>query len=147
MINLLNDAKIDVAITLTEGTVLRTKCSDIGACKDLLEYTPNPLQIIGSYTQSTLNWAVATAKDSCFKSKYDLRNTKVGISRFGSGSHIMAVVFAFQSGWITKEGIGFEFVLLDNIEGLLRGIETGEIDVFLWEMITTKVEFGLIVAL
>ncbi|KAJ3113844.1 hypothetical protein HDU96_002841 [Phlyctochytrium bullatum] len=66
-----------------------------------------------------------------------LRNTRLGISRFGSGSHIIPFVVAWQRGWGTAT-TPFTFVELKDIKGLCEGVESGTVDAFLWERFTTK---------
>jgi hypothetical protein len=131
MIDSISMSKIEIGVTLTEGTVLK-------ACKDLIDNVENPLKVLGSYTLSTLRWAISISPSSTKTSIADLKGCKIGISRYGSGSHIMAIVMALQNNFITSDGTGFEFVILDNISGLLKGIKDGIIDCFLWEVITTK---------
>lgn len=58
------------------------------------------LRILGTYVKSPLRWAASVAgarKD--IGSLEDLKDKKFGISRFKSGSHLMACVLALQYGW------------------------------------------------
>ncbi|KAI9354572.1 hypothetical protein DFJ73DRAFT_826965 [Zopfochytrium polystomum] len=71
-----------------------------------------------------------------------LRGSTIGISRFGSGSHIIPFVIASQRGWLRsgEEGVApFRFKELKNIDGLREGIRDGSTEAFLWERFTTKV--------
>ncbi|KAI8846222.1 hypothetical protein BC829DRAFT_363570 [Chytridium lagenaria] len=70
-----------------------------------------------------------------------LRGSRIGISRFGSGSHIIPFVLAHQRGWVKKDGeedAFFKFVELKDIKGLKGGVMDGSVDAFLWERFTTK---------
>ncbi|KAJ3255244.1 hypothetical protein HK103_006379 [Boothiomyces macroporosus] len=97
-------------------------------CSQLLETNSTSINLSGSYTNSSLCWSVAVAPDSKIKKLQDLRGGKIGISRLGSGSHIMAVVLAMQNGWPD-----FEFVILNDINGLIKGVNEGTADAFMWE--------------
>jgi len=57
------------------------------------------------------------------------------ISRFGSGSHLMAIVDAEQRGWDTDK---LSFVKVGNLEGARKALAAGEADLFLWEKFMTK---------
>ena len=60
-------------------------------------------RLVGSYVSSSLNWAVITGKDTKYQSIDDLKDTTLGISRYGSGSQVMAYVMALQKGWPTGQ--------------------------------------------
>ena len=99
----------------------------------------NPIKLCGQYSESRLCWSIAVSPTSKFKSIDDLKGCRVGISRFGSGSHIMPFVLGLQKGWIDGSSTsGFSFVVLKDIKGLLDAIKNDVIDCFLWEIITTK---------
>ena len=128
MIEFLETDKSDIAVALTEGIVLR-------AINDLLHNTEDPIQILGSYVESPLIWSIAIHPNATYKSINDLKNARIGISRFGSGSHIMAFVMGLQNNWPKHN---YTFVEMRDIKGLLNGMENNEIDCFLWERVTTK---------
>lgn len=46
-----------------------------------------------------MHWLCSTGKTSPYHSVEDLRRQAIGISRLGSGSHIMSYVLAMQRGW------------------------------------------------
>ncbi len=129
MIKKLEEQKVNMVKALSEGIILR-------ACNDVLHGKEHPIKLLGSYTQSPLCWSIAVSPKCTYTSKKDLMGRRIGISRFGSGSHIMAIVMALLNGWID---FPFEFVVLNDIRGLLNGIANDTIDAFLWEVITTKV--------
>ena len=131
MIELLSTNACDIAVALTEGVVLR-------AVNDVVNCVPDPIQILGSYVNSSLRWSVAIAPNSNFHSVTQLKNARIGISRFGSGSHIMAYVMGLQNGWTQEEINGINLIELMDINGLVNGIKNNAIDCFLWEVVTTK---------
>ncbi|KAJ3268246.1 hypothetical protein HDV01_003243 [Terramyces sp. JEL0728] len=126
MIKFLEGNQTDAVIALTEGLVYKT-------CTQLLESNSTSIKLAGSYTNSSLCWSIAVAPSSKITKLQDLKGGKIGISRIGSGSHIMAVVLAMQNGWPE-----FEFVVLNDINGLINGVTDGTADAFMWEVITTK---------
>lgn len=62
----------------------------------------------------------------------------MAISRFGSGSHIMAFVLADQRGWLKKDEKPFEFTVLNNFKAMRDAVNDGTSDYFMWETFTTK---------
>jgi ABC-type nitrate/sulfonate/bicarbonate transport system substrate-binding protein len=119
---LLGSGEADLAIMLTEGTVK----SIIGG---------NPIKIVQEYVSSPLLWGIHVGAKSDFKTIKDLRHGKVAISRFGSGSHLMAFVNAQQQGWETAS---LEFQVVNDLEGAVTALENGTADYFMWEHFTTK---------
>lgn len=81
MCQMLRNNETDLAIILTEGIV-----------KDITD--GNESSIIQQYVQSPLIWGIHVDKNASYSTVSDLENTKVAISRPGSGSHLMAVVNA-----------------------------------------------------
>ena len=128
MIELLNNHRCDIVVGLTEGVVFK-------AVNGVLNGNQDPVTLLGTYVTSPLCWSVAVSPESHFESMADLKSAKIGISRFGSGSHIMSFVMQMQNGW--RES-GMTFVEVLDIHGLINGIQSGKIDCFLWETITTK---------
>jgi hypothetical protein len=124
MLRKLEQGEIDIGTTLMEGTVLR-------AVQHVLD-GKDGIRIGGLYTRSPLCWAIAVHPKAPHLST--LSHVRVGISRYGSGSHIMAVLLAQQQQWTS-----YEWIVCDDIQGLLNGIQEHRIDTFLWEVITTQV--------
>ena len=122
MAQMLSDNETDIAIILTEGIV-----------KSITE--GNPSKIAQTYIASPLIWGIHVAADSPYKNIEDLKGTKAAISRFGSGSHLMAYVNAKQQNWDTKE---LDFEIINNLDGAIEGLQKGTADYFLWEHFTTK---------
>ncbi|KAJ3147863.1 hypothetical protein HDU86_007858 [Geranomyces michiganensis] len=137
MVNALNDGQIDIAIALTEGLIA-----------SLSNSADSTFRIIGTYTSSPLTWSIATSptgphaatpRESPGPEAWQgLKGAKIGISRFGSGSHIIPFVLADKMGWLEGGKEPFSFVPLKNITGLIQGVKSGEADAFLWERVMTK---------
>ena len=122
MCKALRNKKIDIAVILTEGII-----------KDIID--GNPSKIVQTYVQSPLIWGIHVAADSDYETISDLEGTDAAISRYGSGSHLMAYVNAENNDWNT-ETLGFEVV--NNLEGAIHGLNKGKGDYFMWEHFTTK---------
>lgn len=122
MCKALRNKKIDLAVILTEGII-----------KDIID--GNPAKIVQTYVQSPLIWGIHVAADATYDSIDDLQGTKAAISRYGSGSHLMAYINAENNGWDT-ENLGFE--VINNLEGAIDGLNRGKGDYFMWEHFTTK---------
>ncbi len=123
MCKALRNKEIDMAVILTEGII-----------KDIID--GNDSKIIQVYTKSPLVWGIHVAKNSNYYTLDDLKGTKAAISRYGSGSHLMAYVNAKENGWDLKKDLDFEVV--KNLEGAINGLPNGFGDYFMWEKFTTK---------
>ncbi|KAG9121474.1 hypothetical protein FRC07_002561 [Ceratobasidium sp. 392] len=124
----LQNNEIDVAVALTDALIA-------GIAKGSKAYN-----LVGSYVQTSLNWAVVTGKKSKFQSIKDLKGTKIGISRIGSGSQTMAAVMAMQNEWTAPDGkVDIpEFQVNNDLKGLNASVNDGSTSAFLWEWFTTK---------
>jgi len=122
MCQLLAEGETDLAIILTEGII-----------KSISE--GNPSKIIQQYIGSPLLWGIHVASKSKFQTISDLEHAKAAISRFGSGSHLMAYVNAQQHKWVLRD---LSFDIINNLEGAVNALNTGEADYFMWERFTTK---------
>ncbi|WP_339627378.1 substrate-binding domain-containing protein [uncultured Maribacter sp.] len=122
MCDLLKNKKTDLAIILTEGIV-----------KSITE--GNRVKIIQEYISSPLLWGIHVDANSTYKSLEELKDTTAAISRFGSGSHLMAYVQAKQMGWNTEK---LNFNLVNNLNGAVESLSTAKSDYFMWERFTTK---------
>ncbi|MEY8870117.1 substrate-binding domain-containing protein [Meridianimaribacter flavus] len=123
MCKALRNGDIDMAVILTEGIV-----------KDIVE--GNPSKIVQVFVQSPLIWGIHVANDSKYTSINDLKGTKAAISRYGSGSHLMAYINAQNNDWNLEEDLNFEVV--KNLDGAVEGLVDGKADYFMWEKFTTK---------
>lgn len=114
--------RLDLAILLTEGAALGIARGE-------------PLVPVSLYTTSPLIWGVHVAADSRHRSIADLRGARFGISRRGSGSHLMSLALAMEQGWPADAQ---SFVIVDDLPGAIAAFAAGDIDVFLWEHFTTQ---------
>ncbi|MFD2037450.1 ABC transporter substrate-binding protein [Belliella marina] len=118
----LREGNTDIALVLTESFI-----------KDRIE--GNPSKIIGLHIASPLNWGIHLSAKSKEESLGELSQAPFLISRFGSGSHLMAFLLAKQQGWDTSK---LNFEVIDNLEGAKKAFENEEAKMFLWEKYTTK---------
>ena len=122
MCQMLRDGTADIAVILTEGII-----------KDIVN--GNPTKIVQVYVKSPLIWGIHVAAHSTFKTLADLNNTKVAISRLGSGSQLMAYVNAKNQGWDTNK---LQFEIVNTIDGAVTALTEGTADYFMWEHFMTK---------
>ena len=122
MCQMLQNGETDLAIILTEGLV-----------KSISE--GNASKIVQKYIATPLLWGIHVGAKSAYKSIDDLKTTKAAISRFGSGSHLMAYVNAQNEGWDTDK---LQFEVINNLDGAVAALIDGSADYFMWEHFTTK---------
>lgn len=120
MTRMLNEGATDLAVLLTEGLVT-----------DILKN--NKSRLIQLHVKSPLHWGIHVHRDSAINRPEDINNKIFAISRYGSGSHLMALVHAQNMGWKDQQ----HFLVVDNLEGGLRAVQEKKADVFLWEKYTT----------
>lgn len=140
MITSLRSKEIDLAIGLTEGWVAGLLNAD--------HYQKSAKEkgysIVGSWVSTPLRWAIVTGRNrDNITSVGDLRqHRRVGVSRIGSGSHIMAFVLAQQEGWLhqskDQKSEGLTLVPLGPFKELRDGVTGSAADFFMWEHFTTK---------
>jgi len=122
MTKALRNNEVDICILLTEGIV-----ADITK--------GNPSKIIGGYINTPLIWGVHSSDENELNRYGEIFDRKYAISRFGSGSHLMAVVDAHSKGKTIEDK---QFEVIRNLNGALASLEKQESDVFYWEKFTTK---------
>ena len=118
----LKNNEIDIAIMLTEGIV-----------KEIIE--GSNFKILQNYISSPLIWGIHVAANSQYKSISDLEHTKAAISRYGSGSHLLAYVNAKNQGWNTQE---LDFEVVNDLSGVIEALPNDDAQYFMWEHFTTK---------
>lgn len=123
MTRALRDGDIDMAVILTEGII-----------KDIIE--GNPSKIVQTFVQSPLIWGIHVAHDSALQTNSDLKGKRAAISRFGSGSHLMAFINAQSQGWDLEKDLKFE--VIQDLDGAVRALSDGDADYFMWERFMTK---------
>ncbi|KAL2846093.1 hypothetical protein BJY01DRAFT_176157 [Aspergillus pseudoustus] len=143
MITSLRAGEIDLAIGLTEGWVAGLTGKSAPSPPDDGGY-----RIVGHWVDTPLRWAIVTGRDrTALNGVRDLEGGKVGVSRLGSGSHVMSFVLADEQKW--DKG-GLEPVILGPFGSLKEGVtgtstgqtsDEGKADFFMWEHFTTKPSF------
>ncbi len=123
MTKALRNGDIDMAVILTEGII-----------KDIIE--GNPSKIVQTFVQSPLLWGIHVSHDSEFKSIADLKGKRAAISRFGSGSHLMAYINAENNHWDLEKDLKFE--VIQDLDGAVKALTNGDADYFMWERFMTK---------
>lgn len=119
---MLRNGQTDIAVILTEGII-----------KDII--AGNKSKIVQIYVESPLIWGIHVAANSNYQTISDLENTKVAISRLGSGSQLMAYVNANNQGWNTEN---LQFEIINTIDGAVEALTNGTADYFMWERFMTK---------
>jgi ABC-type nitrate/sulfonate/bicarbonate transport system substrate-binding protein len=118
----LRDNELDVALVLTEGAVA-----------DILRHDKN--RLVKIYVASPLIWGIHVAATSDIRNTAAIQGRRIAISRYGSGSHLIAIVDAAERHWRTDD---LDFVVVDNLDGARRALAAGRADVFLWERHMTQ---------
>jgi len=122
MVTKLGAGELDVVSILTEGTV--------AAIADGLDAT-----IIQVYVASPLRWGIYVPASSAIEREAELEGARIAISRFGSGSHLMAYIQADQNDWaIDRE----QFVVVGGLDGAVESFAAGNSDLFLWDQYMTR---------
>ena len=122
MTQALRNNEVDVCILLTEGII-----SDI--------IKGNASKIVSIYVKTPLIWGVHTGAKNELDNYQDIYSRQYAISRFGSGSHLMAIVDANSK---EKRIIKEQFSVIKNLDGALESLSALETDIFYWEKFTTK---------
>ncbi|HEX5419027.1 MAG TPA: ABC transporter substrate-binding protein [Gammaproteobacteria bacterium] len=118
----LDEGRLDLAMLLTEAAA-----AGIG--------NGAAFRVVSLYTQTPLIWGIHVPASSASRSVEEIRGARYAISRFGSGSHLMAFVLSEQKAWPADE---LRFVLVENLDGAIGAFERGAADIFLWEKFMTK---------
>jgi ABC-type nitrate/sulfonate/bicarbonate transport system substrate-binding protein len=116
------EKKFDIAIVLAEGAVAAL-------------LNGNPSRMVKVFVESPLIWGIHVAADSPINHVEQIKDQRYAISRFGSGSHLMAIVDAAERDWPTDN---LQFEKIENLEGARGALANGEADVFFWERFTTS---------
>jgi sulfonate transport system substrate-binding protein len=118
----LRNNEVDACILLTEGII-----KDISA--------GNKSKVVSGYINTPLKWGVHTGSKNELEHHNQVYNKQYAISRFGSGSHLMAIVDASSHD---KNISSDQFHIIKNLAGAIESLDTLETDVFYWEKYTTK---------
>jgi ABC-type nitrate/sulfonate/bicarbonate transport system substrate-binding protein len=122
MCKALREGTLDIAIALTEGIV-----------KDIAE--GNPSKVAQFYVNSPLRWGIFVNANSSITNIDQMPGQKYAISRFGSGSHLMACVNASNHGFSVKQE---DFVVVKDLAGARKAIADNTAQLFMWEKYTTR---------
>ncbi|KAI9760529.1 MAG: hypothetical protein M4579_001614 [Chaenotheca gracillima] len=137
MVTALKEGEIDIGIGLTEGWVAKLGKAGV---------EESGFRLVGTYVESPLCWAINTSTTrQNLKSVSDLRGSKVGVSRLGSGSHIMSSVLADTQGWLDPSSPSkLTPVPLQTFSNLRAAVNHTSVhaesvaDFFMWEYFTSK---------
>lgn len=113
---------LDIGILLTEGAI---QGIDKG----------KKYKIISFYVDSPLTWGIHVFNKSNYQNIGDLRGKNYAISRYGSGSHLMAMIDGKERGWDYQN---LNFVEVESLQGARLSLERDESQLFFWEKFTTK---------
>jgi ABC-type nitrate/sulfonate/bicarbonate transport system substrate-binding protein len=122
MCQMLRHNEADIAIILTEGIV-----------KDIVD--GNPSSIVQVYVDTPLIWGIHVNAHSNYKTIQHLENKIAAISRFGSGSHLMAFINAQNQNWDISQ---LQFEIVNTIDGAVEALASGKADYFMWEKFMTQ---------
>lgn len=101
---------------------------------------PSMSQYIQHLTKAP-GWAISTGTTREINSIADLKDSKIGVSRIGSGSYVMGFVLADQQGWLSKAISNqqpFDFIPLQTFDKLRAAVNDKTADFFMWEHFTSK---------
>ena len=119
----LADGTLDLATPLTEG-LLAAMASGHEA------------KLVRTWVDSPLLWGIFVAGNSPHRTVDDLRGLRFAISRWGSGSELMARVLADSRGWALDNAA--DFVVINNLDGALEALPAGDAEIFLWNKSMTQ---------
>ena len=122
MCEMLRNDETDLAVILTEGIL-----------KDIAN--GNEAFILQTFVQSPLQWGIHVNAKSSYQTIEDLKGTTAAISRFGSGSELMAFVNASNNNW-NSDTLKFEIV--QTLEGAVEALTANKADYFMWDRFMTQ---------
>ncbi len=122
MCDLLEQGETDMAVILTEGLI---KAISEGL----------PAGIVQGYIATPLLWGIHVSAQSRYHSPEELEGRIAAISRYGSGSHLMAYVNARNRNWDTPS---LRFEVVGTLERAVEALQSGSADYFMWERFTTQ---------
>lgn len=122
MTKALREDDVDLCVLLTEGIIA-----------DIVK--GNNSKLVSVYVTTPLCWGIHTGAKNTLVAYDDIYDKKYAISRYGSGSHLMAIVDANSKDQkLSNE----QFNVIKNLDGALASLEDNTSDVFYWEKYTTK---------
>ena len=121
LVGALDDGILDLATVLTEGAV-----TAIGRGQ--------PIRLHSAFISSPLRWGIHVSGKATQTKIEEMKGKKFAISRFGSGSELMAYELAEQQGWTLKDN---QFVPVGGIDGAVEALPKRKAHIFLWERFVT----------
>jgi sulfonate transport system substrate-binding protein len=121
LVSALEAGIIDLATVLTEGGV-----TAIGR--------GSGIRLHSAFVTSPLRWGIHISGKADQKKVAELKGKKFAISRFGSGSELMAYELADQQGWSLKDS---QFVVVGGVDGAVEALPKRKAHIFLWERFVT----------
>ena len=118
----LQQGHLDLAVILTEGIIKSIKD---GSSATLLH----------TYVESPLQWGIYVPANSDIKHVMDIKSPTFAISRMGSGSHLMGLLFSKKNGW---DSTIINFRVVHELNGAVAALTNGDANIFLWERYTTE---------
>ena len=118
----LENGELDLVSILTEGTV----AAIAGGL---------PVTIVQVYVASPLQWGIHVPAESDLHDVAQLEGGRIAISRFRSGSHLMAFVQADRRGWALTDD---QFVTVGDLEGARECFAEAGAEQFLWDRFMTQ---------
>lgn len=122
MTKALEDNELDLAIMLTEGAIAASAAG-------------KPLKILFPFVMSPLLWGVFTSANRKKQLPANFKDSIFAISRFNSGSHLMAKFLAQRQ---LSELTDDNFIVSNDLSGARLKILNEEADFFLWEKYMTR---------
>lgn len=122
MCEMLRKDETDLAVILTEGIL-----------KDIAN--GNESFILQTFVQSPLQWGIHVNAQSPYQNIEDLKGTTAAISRFGSGSELMAYVNASNHNW---DFDSLKFEIVHTLDGAVKALSANKADYFMWDRFMTQ---------
>jgi sulfonate transport system substrate-binding protein len=114
--------ELDIAILLTEGFV---SAVDKGL----------KAHIAKVYIDTPLVWGIYSGYNSGIENIENVKEGKIAISRFGSGSHLMSMIHAEQRNINISED---HFTVVNSLSKAIDSLRKNETQLFYWEKFTTR---------
>lgn len=118
----LESGEVDLAIALTEGAISNIQ-------KGL------PAKICSFFVDSPLLWGVHAGAKSKLTLQQLQQQSKFAISRYTSGSHLMAYLYMKNMGIDTQD---LKFNVIQHLTGAIESLSIEPEQLFMWEKFTTK---------
>jgi len=122
MLQALEAREIDFAFLLTESAAFAQSAH-------------LPIQPLSIFVKSPLQWGIFTGSHNPLESVPPVDKRTYAISRFGSGSHLMAMVDAYNRNEKIEEN---QWRVIQNLAGAENALKNLEADLYFWEKWTTK---------